>query len=81
MEDDEGEDIELGDLDLNGIEHACMDKEKGYVPAKQFKMLQEAIIRAISNKNLGIRETSSKYHKRNSKKLKRNREYRVTSQE
>ena len=45
MEEDEGEEMELGDLDLDRIEEECGKKGKGYVPPLQIELLQEAIIR------------------------------------
>ena len=43
---DEVEDMDIGDLDLEGIEKACVDVEKGYVLQEQVMLLKEAILRA-----------------------------------
>ena len=29
---EEAEDMDIGELDLEGIEKACIEKDKGYVP-------------------------------------------------
>ena len=42
---DEEEDMDIGDLDLEGIEKACVDVEQGYVPKEQVILLKEEIIR------------------------------------
>ena len=38
--------MDIGDLDLEGIEKACSDKVKGYVPEEQVSILKEAILKA-----------------------------------
>ena len=45
MEEDEGEEMELGELDLDAIKEECEKKGKVYVPGRQIELLQEAIIR------------------------------------
>ena len=40
MEEDEGEEMELGELDLDVIEEECGNKGKGYVPQHQIEFLQ-----------------------------------------
>ena len=40
----EGEDMELGELDLDAIEEECRKKGQGYVSRRQLELLQEAII-------------------------------------
>ena len=54
MEEDEGEEMELGELDLDTIEEECGKKGKGYVPRKQIELLQEAIVRSGAHQELGI---------------------------
>ena len=38
--------MDLGELDLEGIEKACIEKYKGYVPQEQVILLKEAILKA-----------------------------------
>ena len=54
MEEDEGEEMELGEQDLYVIEEECGKKGKGYVPPLHIKLLQEAIIRTGAHQDLGI---------------------------
>ena len=37
--------MELGDLDLEGIEKACDNLTEGYIPFEKIALLQEAIIK------------------------------------
>ena len=60
MEEDEAGDIELGELDLDGIEAACADKGAGYVPFRQVQLLQEAILKLKSPPKLGVGEVTRK---------------------
>ena len=39
MEEDEAEEMELGDLDLDAIEKECEKEGKGYVPREQIELL------------------------------------------
>ena len=43
MEEDEAEEMELGDLDLDVIEKECDKACKGYVPREQIELLKKAI--------------------------------------
>ena len=57
MEDDqqdEAEDMDMGELDLDEIEKECERKGKGYVSRCQLELMQEAIIRKKANKQLGV---------------------------
>ena len=54
MEEDEGEEMELGELDLDAIKEECEKKGKVYVPRRQIELLQEAIIRMGAHQDLGI---------------------------
>ena len=45
MEEDEGEEMELGELDLDVIVKECKKKGKEYVPRCQIDLLREAIIK------------------------------------
>ena len=45
MEEDEGEEMELGKLDLDAIEEECGNTGHGYVSRRQIELLQGAIIR------------------------------------
>ena len=40
MEEDESEDMELGDLDLDALEEECRKVGKGYVSWEQIELLQ-----------------------------------------
>ena len=44
VEEDEGEDMDLGKLDLDALEEECRKKGQGYVSRRQLELLQEAII-------------------------------------
>ena len=44
-EEDEGEDMDLDELDLDAIEEECRNKGQGYISRRQLELLQEAIIR------------------------------------
>ena len=41
---DDGEDMDLGELDLVAKEEECRKKGQGYVSKRQLELLQEAII-------------------------------------
>ena len=43
-EEDEGEDMDLVELDFDAIEEECRKKGQGYVSRHQLELLQEAII-------------------------------------
>ena len=44
-EEDEGEDMDMGELELDAIEEECRKKGQGYVLRHQLELIQEAIIR------------------------------------
>ena len=46
--------MDLGELDLEGIEKYYTQKGKGYVPEEQVSLLKEAILKEISSKVLDI---------------------------
>ena len=54
MEEDKGEEMELGELDLDAIEEECGKKGQGYVPRRKLELLQESIIRMQACQHLGI---------------------------
>ena len=57
VEPDTGEEVEymdIGDLDLEGIEKACVDKGKGYTPQEKVILLKEVIVKARGSNQLGI---------------------------
>jgi len=60
MEEDEAGEIELGELDLDGIEAACADKGAGYVPFRQVQLLKEAILKLKPPPKLGVGEVTLK---------------------
>ena len=66
MEEDEGEDMDLGELDLAAIEEECKKKGQGYVSRRQLEILQEAIIRTGALESLGIDPDAQKGSKRKS---------------
>ena len=66
VEEEEDEEMELGELDLDVIEVECGKKGKGYVPRRQIELLREAIIKAWAHPNLGIDPDPQKGNKRKS---------------
>jgi len=58
------EDMEIGDLDLDAIEQAAAAKGQGFVPADQVRLLEEAILNATPHRNLGLEQGSGKDNKR-----------------
>ena len=52
MEEDEAEEMELGDLDR--IQKECEKARKGCVPREQIELLQKAIINSKARRELGI---------------------------
>ena len=63
VEEAEDEEMELGELDMDAIEAECGKKGKDYVPRRQIKLLQEAIIKAGAHPNLGIDPDPQTGHK------------------
>ena len=61
--------MDLGELDLEGIEKSCIEKGKGYVPQEQVSLLKESILKEISSNTLG---TSSGAHKETKNKYEEN---------
>ena len=61
---EEAKDMDLGDLDLEGIEKACTKKYKGYAPQQQVSFLKEAILKSRSSNLLGISSGSYKETKK-----------------
>ena len=66
VEEEEDEEMELGELDLDAIEVECGKKGEGYVPRRKIDLLQEAIIKAGAHPNLGIDPDPQKRNKRKS---------------
>ena len=66
VEEDEGDDMELGELDLDAIEEECRKKDQGYVSRRQLELLQEAIIKSGAVECLGIDPDAPKGSKRKS---------------
>ena len=54
------EDMELGELDLEGIEKACDDPKDGYIPFNHIILLQEALIKTKGARGLGVVTESMK---------------------
>ena len=65
-EEDEGEDMDLGELDLDSIEEECRKKGQGYFSRCQLELLQESIIRTGAVESLGINPDTQKGSKRKS---------------
>ena len=56
--------MEIGDLDLDAIEKAMVDKDKGYVPADQVRLLEEAILMSNPSHPMGIEIGTGRENKR-----------------
>ena len=69
---EEVEDMDIGDLDLDGIEQYCEDVEKGYVPQEQVVLLKEEIIKEMETNHIGINPSSHKDYKINHEEIVRN---------
>jgi len=54
LREEEVEEMEIGDLDLDAIEEAMADKDKGYVPTDQVRLLEEAILMSNPPYPMGI---------------------------
>ena len=61
---DESEEMDISELDLEGIEKSCSDNVKGYVPQEQVSLLKEAILKAKFSSSLGINSGSFKETKK-----------------
>ena len=53
MEDDQ-DDMDIGDLDLDGLEKAVQVQEQGVSPSHQVVLLKESNIKNINYKTLGV---------------------------
>ena len=54
MQGEEEEDMEVGELNLDEIEQACLNPEEGYIPSQQVTLLRDAIIKVKKAKTLGV---------------------------
>ena len=63
---EEGDDMELGELYLDATEEECGKNGKGYVSRCQIELFQEAIIRIGTHESLGIDLDPQKGSKRKS---------------
>ena len=61
---DEIEDMDICELDLEGIEKSFSKIDKGYVPQEQVSLLKEAILKSKTSNSLGISVGSFKETKR-----------------
>ena len=52
--------MELGELDLEGIEKACENLKEEYIPFRQLVLFKEALIKTKGVQNLGIASESMK---------------------
>ena len=66
VDEDEVEEMELGELDLEAIEEECGKKGHRYVSCRQIELLQEAIIKMGAHQNLEIEAEAHKGSKRKS---------------
>ena len=48
------EDMELGELDLEGIEKSCDNIKTGYIPFNQLVLFKEALIKSKGSRVLGV---------------------------
>ena len=56
----DGEEMEIGDLDLEGLEVACSEKVPEQIPPQQVYLLEKEIIKEKTMKFLGIKSESLK---------------------
>ena len=56
--------MDIGELDLEGIEKSCAEKDKGYVPQEQVSLLKESILKTKTSNSLGINSRSFKETKK-----------------
>jgi len=61
MQGEDEEDMEVGELNLEEIEKACMNPKEGYIPTQQVTLLREAIIKVKKVKSLGVTPKQKKY--------------------
>lgn len=54
------EDMDLGELDLEGIEKACENLKEGYIPFQQLVLFKEALIKTKGARGLGVVSESMK---------------------
>ena len=54
------DDMELGELDLEGIEETCDNPKTGYISFNQIVLLKEALIRSKGSCGLGVVSDSMK---------------------
>ena len=52
--------MELGELDLEGIEKACDNPKTGYIPFSQIALLKEVLIKTKGVRGLGVLSDSMK---------------------
>ena len=57
---EEVEDMDIGELDLEGIEKEYTEKDKVYVPQEQVSILKEDILKSRTSNSLGISSGSHK---------------------
>ena len=81
MEEDEGEEMDLGEIDLDEIEKKYDKAGQGYVSRKQLELIQEAIICTKAHQHLGITAEPQKGSKRKYTKEELKREGRRISNE
>ena len=74
--------MDIGDIDLEGIEQACADKGKGYILQEQVILLKESIIKARLLNQLGIssgshKETQQKFEEPSKKTRRKTNKHRA----
>ena len=64
MMEDDTEDMDIGGIDLDKLEKAVQDPEKGVIPSQQVFLLKEAIIKTRKTKSLGVgtKNSGTKIH-------------------
>ena len=60
---EEAEHMDIGELDLDGINQASAEAKLGYRPFQQVALLREAIIKSKSSNTLGVVSKSLKVFK------------------
>ena len=70
----DGEEMEIGDIDLDGLEVACSEKVPEQIPFQQVTLLEKTIIQEKAMKFLGVAAESLKDPDGKKKGKKKNKE-------
>jgi len=60
MQGEEEEYMEVGEIDLDEIEQACLNLVEGFIPSQQVTLLRDAIIKVKKVKTLGVNPEQKK---------------------